>query len=121
MRRQGYCGHYEIILCNQCWREHRMSVFNLADYDISAERGFLSSFDPDKTVLPHHLEPARVMAMSLPRLLVTVQQRMHLNALPFVVLSDVCAFASFAYRLIGILHYSLMVQTYLFFVDDLPI
>ncbi|MGI9361574.1 MAG: indoleamine 2,3-dioxygenase [Parasphingorhabdus sp.] len=89
-----------------------MSVFNLADYDISAERGFLSSFDPDKTVLPAELQPARDLAMSLPRVLVTGQPRKHLEGLPFVDLTDFCASASLAQRRIAMVHYSFLVQAY---------
>src|SRR5690554_904008 len=89
-----------------------MSVFNLADYDISAERGFLSSFDPDKTELPSELQPARDLAMALPRMLVSGQPRKYIEALPFADLTDFCATATLAQRRIAMVHYSFLVQAY---------
>ena len=44
-----------------------MTSLRLADYDITAERGFLCSFDADRIELAGDLATAREVALQLPR------------------------------------------------------
>lgn len=97
-----------------------MAAFNLTDYDISAERGFLSSFDPGKTELPSILQPVRDAAMALPRTLVSGQPRKYIEALPLVDLTDFCATASRAERRVAMVHYSFLVQSYVWGEPEPP-
>ena len=54
----------------------------LADYDISAERGFLASFEPARVALPEALHPIRDAALSLPHWLPSGRIRTLLERLP---------------------------------------
>ena len=51
----------------------------LADYGLSRDRGFLSSFDPANVTLPEFLHPVRDVALALPRILPTGRVRAHLD------------------------------------------
>ncbi|MEE2922576.1 MAG: indoleamine 2,3-dioxygenase [Pseudomonadota bacterium] len=84
----------------------------LSDYGLSRERGFLSSFDPAGITLPQALQPIRETALALPRILPTGRVRAHLEALPALDLTDFLATASEAEQRIAMLHYSFMVQSY---------
>ena len=84
----------------------------LSDYGLSRERGFLAGFDPDGVKLPSFLEPARQMALDIPKLICTGRVRALLERLPVIDLADFCAGASEAEQRIAMLHYSFMVQTY---------
>lgn len=97
-----------------------MSAFNLANYDVSAERGFLSSFNPDKTDLPQALQPVRDTAMALPRSLITGQVRRHIEAMPVLDLTDFCASATLAERRVAMVHYSFLVQSYVWGEPEPP-
>ncbi|MEW4468224.1 indoleamine 2,3-dioxygenase [Parasphingorhabdus sp. JC815] len=97
-----------------------MTALDLADYDITAERGFLSSFDSAHTVLPAELHPARDLAMALPRIIVTGEARQHIEALPFIDLADFCASASLAQRRLAMVHYSFLVQAYVWGEPEPP-
>ena len=92
----------------------------LKDYGLSRERGFLASFDPDRVELPSFLQPARQMALSIPHLIPTSRVRALLERLPVIDLTDFCATASEAEQRIAMLHYSFMVQTYVWGEPDAP-
>ncbi|HBL93283.1 MAG: hypothetical protein JJ954_12025 [Hyphomonas sp.] len=53
-----------------------------AEYSLSFDRGFLSSFDPANVTLPEFLHPVRDVALALPRILPTGRVRAHLQSLP---------------------------------------
>jgi indoleamine 2,3-dioxygenase len=92
----------------------------LADYGLSAERGFLSGFDAEKVALPPLLHPVREMALALPELIPTGRVRAFLETLPALDLADFCAKASEPELRIAMLHYSFMVQTYVWGEPDAP-
>jgi len=93
---------------------------NLSDYGLSTERGFLAGFDPAKVALPSNLQPAREMALRLPELIPTGHLRSFLEALPKLDLTDFCASASDAELRIAMLHFSFMVQAYVWGEPDAP-
>ncbi|MFN3313215.1 MAG: indoleamine 2,3-dioxygenase [Hyphomonas sp.] len=95
-------------------------MMSLSEYGLSRERGFLSSFDPAEVRLPPDLTPVREMALSLPRLIPTGRIRSHLGALPALDLADFCAQASEAEQRIAMLHYSFMVQAYVWGEPEAP-
>lgn len=92
----------------------------LTDYGLSRERGFLSSFDPTDITLPEFLQPIRKMALALPRILPTGRVRAHLESLPALDLTDFLANASDAEQRIAMLHYSFMVQSYVWGEKEPP-
>lgn len=85
---------------------------NLSDYGLSAERGFLAGFDPASVTLPTELQAAREMALRLPQLVPTGHLRTFLDTLPKLDLAAFCARASDAELRISMLHYSFLVQAY---------
>ena len=95
-------------------------MLRLSDYGMSRERGFLASFDPRKVELPAFLHPAREMALSIPQLNCTGRVRALLERLPLIDLEDFCAQASEAELRIAMLHYSFMVQTYVWGEPEAP-
>lgn len=95
-------------------------MFSLSEYGLSPERGFLASFDPAAVVLPPMLSPVREMALSLPRLIPTGRIRSHLASLPEFDLAEFCSVASEAEKRIAMLHYSFMVQAYVWGEPDAP-
>ncbi len=97
-----------------------MAAFDLANYDVTAERSFLSSFNPDKVTLPSELHPVRDAAMSLPRTLVSGEPRRHIERLPSLDLTDFCAIATLAERRVAMVHYSFLVQAYVWGEPDAP-
>ena len=97
-----------------------MAAFNLANYDMTAERGFLSSFNPDKVTVPSELRPVRDAAMNLPRTLVSGEPRRHIEALPSLDLTVFCASATLAERRVAMVHYSFLVQAYVWGETDAP-
>ncbi len=92
----------------------------LEDYDISKERGFLSTFDPNAVRLPAYLEPIRQAALRLPHSLPTGQIRSILEALPTVDLTDFCETATEAQKRIAMVHYSFLVQSYVWGAPEAP-
>ena len=86
-------------------------MLNLADYDMSAERGFLCRYDADEVVLTGELAVIRDVAMALPQLLPTgrvrhlLETRLPLVELPLATMTDAEARTC-------MVHYSFMVQAY---------
>ena len=92
----------------------------LADYGLSRDRGFLSSFDPANVTLPELLHPVRDVALALPRILPTGRVRAHLESLAQLDLTDFLATATEAEQRIAMLHYSFMVQSYVWGEPEAP-
>ena len=92
----------------------------LADYGLSRDRGFLSSFDPANVTLPEFLHPVRDVALALPRILPTGRVRAHLESLPQLDLTDFLATTTEAEQRIAMLHYSFMVQSYVWGEPEAP-
>nr|WP_070961456.1 indoleamine 2,3-dioxygenase [Hyphomonas sp. Mor2] len=86
-------------------------MLNLSDYDMSAERGFLSRHNADEVVLRDDLAVIRDVAMSLPQLLPTgrvralLVERLPRIDLPLERMSD-------AEARMCMVHYSFMVQAF---------
>ena len=95
-------------------------TLQLADYDISAERGFLSGFDPDQVQLPQALHPIREAALALPRTLPTGRIRSHLEALPQPDMGAFLAEATDAQQRLAMVHYSFLVQAYVWGEPEAP-
>jgi indoleamine 2,3-dioxygenase len=93
---------------------------NLADYGLSIERGFLAGFDPAAVILPAELQPAREMALRLPELIPTGRLRSFLETLPKLDAAAFCASASDAELRIAMLHFSFLVQAYVWGEPDAP-
>jgi indoleamine 2,3-dioxygenase len=92
----------------------------LEDYGLSRERGFLAATDPSATTLPPLLHPARTMALDLPRILPTGRARTLLGRLPQIDLTAFCASASDAELRAAMMHYSFMVQSFVWGEPDAP-
>ena len=82
-------------------------------YDISERRGFLSKFDPAAVDLPGDLGAAARLALRLPQLLPTGRVRALLrDGLPDDIAPEAIAALSDAQARIAMVHYSFMVQAY---------
>ncbi|MEM9842758.1 MAG: indoleamine 2,3-dioxygenase, partial [Pseudomonadota bacterium] len=94
-------------------------MLHLADYDMSADRGFLCGYNADEVVLTGDLATMREVAMALPQFLPTgrvrhlLETRLPLLDLPLTRMSDA------AIRLCMV-HYSFMVQAYVWGEPDAP-
>ncbi|MCG8441667.1 MAG: indoleamine 2,3-dioxygenase [Caulobacterales bacterium] len=97
-----------------------MTLREPAAYGVSAERGFLSSTDPDHVVLPDILQEARETALALPRMLPAGGVRRRIEALRPVELSAFCAEASEAERRVAMVHYGFLVQAYVWGEPEPP-
>lgn len=87
-------------------------VLRLADHDMSANRGFLCSYDAADVQLPAELAAPEEAARDLPRTMLTGRIRHHLSALPVLDLKTFCAEASDAQLRTAMVRYSFMVQAY---------
>lgn len=93
----------------------------LSDYDISSERGFLCRFDADQIVLSDDLAQARLIALRLPQLLPSGQVRRFLvSNLPDTDLSDWLPALSDAQARMAMVHYSFLVQAYVWGEPEEP-
>lgn len=97
-----------------------MASLDISNYDVTPERGFLASFDPETISLPDILQTPRDVAMSLPHLIPSGRVRKHLEALPLVDMTEFCADASDAQKRMAMVHYSFMVQTYVWGEEPAP-
>ena len=94
-------------------------MLNLADYDMSADRGFLCRHNADEVHLTGKLAVIRDVAMTLPQLLPTgrvrhlLRTRLPLVDLPLAEMSDAEARAC-------MVHYSFMVQAYVWGEPEAP-
>ena len=87
-------------------------VLRLSDHDMSANRGFLCSYDAADVTLPAELAAPEEAARELPRTMLTGRIRHHLSALPVLDLKAFCAEASDAQLRTALVRYSFMVQAY---------
>ena len=87
-------------------------VLRLSDHDMSANRGFLCSYDAADVTLPAELAAPEEAARELPRTMLTGRIRHHLSALPVLDLKAFCAEASDAQLRTAMVRYSFMVQAY---------
>ena len=86
---------------------------DLKTYDISMERGFLCSFEADEVKLTGPLQTAREIAIQLPQFLPSSQIRHILESkLPLFDAVTVVADCTDAQARLTMVHYSFMVQTY---------
>ncbi len=92
----------------------------LEDYGLSRSRGFLAAYEPDQIVLPALLQPAHVMALSLPQIIPTGRVRTHLASLPLIDVTEFCRTASEPELRTAMLHYSFMIQAYVWGEPDAP-
>ncbi len=93
---------------------------NLSDYDISSERGFLSAFDPDQIQLPTSLHAVRDAGLRLPHTLPSGRIRKLLEALPTPSKKALIDDTSDAQKRIAMVHYSFLVQAYVWGEPDAP-
>lgn len=95
-------------------------VLRLSDHDMSANRGFLCSYDAADVTLPAELAAPEEAARELPRTLLTGRIRQHLSALPVLDLKAFCAEASDAQLRTAMVRYSFMVQAYVWGEPQAP-
>lgn len=84
----------------------------LADHDVTAERGFLCSYDVSTVSLPHGFAPILEAAGRLPHLLLSGQVRARLENLPLLDLGEFCSDAPEAEIRTAFLRYAFLVQAY---------
>lgn len=95
-------------------------VLRLSDHDMSANRGFLCSYDAADVTLPAELAAPEEAARELPRTLLTGRIRQYLSALPVLDLKAFCAEASDAQLRTAMVRYSFMVQAYVWGEPQAP-
>ena len=98
-----------------------MSSLNIEDYDMSAERGYLCRFNAEDVELTGEMRQVRDIALRLPQILPTGRVREILsNSLPQTDLSDFLASCTEAQARLAMVHYSFMVQSYVWGQPDAP-
>ena len=98
-----------------------MSLRSLEHYDLSSERGYLCRYDAENVTLDGVLADARNTAMRLPQTILTGKVREALiRNLPVTDLSDVLPTLSDAQIRMAMVHYSFMVQAYVWGEPDAP-
>lgn len=91
----------------------------LAEYQVSKERGFLSSFGPSEVELPAELKVICSAALALPHTLPTGRIRAILDDLPEVEASVFTGLTEAQQRL-AMVHYSFLVQSYVWGEEAAP-
>jgi len=90
-----------------------MSTLNLSDYDMTKERGYLCSFNANEVTFTGTMSEVSDIAMRLPQILPTGRVRHLLNhQLPETDLSDFLSNCTDAQARIAMVHYSFMVQSF---------
>jgi indoleamine 2,3-dioxygenase len=98
-----------------------MSSLRLEDYDISSERGYLCRFNAEEIELSSILKQVRDVALRMPQILPTGRVREILcNNLPETDLSNFLATCSDAEARLAMVHYSFMVQSYVWGEPEAP-
>lgn len=95
-------------------------VLRLSDHDMSANRGFLCSYDAADVTLPAELAAPEQAARDLPRTMLTGRIRRYLGDLPVLDLKTFCAEASDAQLRTAMVRYSFMVQAYVWGEPQAP-
>lgn len=92
----------------------------LHTYDVSKDRGFLSVFDPREVELPNSLRPVQDAALALPYTLPTGNIRAILEEIPEPDMDAFFDTATDAQKRLAMVHYSFMVQSYVWGEPDAP-
>lgn len=90
------------------------------EYAITPEFGFLSSDGSVCEPLPQQLQVIREAALELPRTLLTGQVRKHLANLPKIDVADFCRNASLAQKKQAMVHYTFLIQAYVWGEPEAP-
>jgi len=98
-----------------------MSTLRLEDYDISKERGYLCRFNAEEIELSGEMKQVCDVALRMPQILPTGRVREILcNNLPETDLSSFLANCSDAEARLAMVHYSFMVQSYVWGEPEAP-
>lgn len=98
-----------------------MNILPLENYDMSVERGYLCRFNADQIEFSDVMEHVSDVAMSLPQILPTGRVREILRArLPETDLAAFLSNCSDAQARLAMVHYSFMVQSYVWGEPDAP-
>ena len=98
-----------------------MSSLRLEDYDMSKERGYLCRFNAEEIELSGVMKQVRDVALRMPQILPTGRVReIVCNSLPETNLSDFLSSCSDAQARLAMVHYSFMVQSYVWGESDAP-
>lgn len=98
-----------------------MGTLTLENYDMSAERGYLCRFDAEDVQLDGELGEIRDVAMRLPQILPTGRVRdLLVQSLPETDLKDALASCTDAQARRMMVHYSFMVQSYVWGEPEAP-
>lgn len=96
------------------------TLLPLSDYQITPDRGFLCTYDAAQVKLPDAFAAIEQTALALPRTIVSGNVRKHLEALPAFDLSELCVTADESVLRKAMVHYSFMVQSYVWGEPDAP-
>jgi len=98
-----------------------MGTLKLENYDMSAERGYLCRFNAEDVELSGELEQIRYVAMRLPQILPTGRVRdLLVQSLPDTNIKDALASCTDAQARRLMVHYSFMVQSYVWGEPEAP-
>ena len=98
-----------------------MNSLNLSDYDMSQKRGYLCRFNAEEIKLSGEMQEVREVALRLPQILPTGRVRELLcDRLPQTDLSDFLANCSDAQARLAMVHYSFMVQSFVWGEEQAP-
>jgi len=98
-----------------------MSSLHLENYDMSKERGYLCRFNAEEIELSGIMKQVRDVALRMPQILPTGRVREILcKSLPETDLSDFLATCSDAEARLAMVHYSFMVQSYVWGEAEAP-
>lgn len=99
---------------------HHIKSLRLEDYDMSAERGFLSRFNPTDIVLSGQFAEVKDIALKLPDILPSGRVREQLSKfLPHISARQVAELSDADARM-AMVHYSFMVQAYVWGEPNAP-
>ena len=98
-----------------------MSTLNLADYDMSQERGYLCRFEAQDVTFSGDMKEVRDIALRLPQILPTGRVRDILKShLPETDHKEFLKNCTDAQARLAMVHYSFMVQSYVWGEPDAP-
>lgn len=97
-----------------------MAAFDITEYGVTRQNGFLSTFEADEIDLPGDLHPVREMALNLPKILPTGMIRSVAETLPLVDLAEFSAEAELAQRRVAMVHYTFLTQAFVWGADGPP-
>lgn len=97
-----------------------MSRINIAEYDITAERGFLTPYDMDEVVLPEIFAPVITAGKHLSDYMCAAQVHTELDKLPEIDMDSILDELSDAQLRMLMVHYSFIIQTYVWGEKETP-